>query len=136
MVKRTAGKTSVRDRAAQVDLSVIGRQTKAPPAHIANLVIKERTWAQGRGRPLNPTEQAELQSWMHFPSDGDAYLRDLVFKKVLADCGAGPPLSCEEITDLMDSNKLPKEIEHEFRRLLQKNTGRTANAGTGRGRKR
>jgi hypothetical protein len=136
MVKQSANKAPARRQGTHTHASAVGRQTVAPPEYIANLVIKERAWEQGRGRALYPTEEAELHSWKQFPNENEAYWRDLAFKKVLSDHGAGPPLSCEEMSDLLDSNKLPKDIEREFRELLQANTKAGAEKTAARGRKR
>ncbi|HEY9792598.1 MAG TPA: hypothetical protein V6D22_19510 [Candidatus Obscuribacterales bacterium] len=120
MAKRSAGSAAVRDNNtcnSSVHCSVPPGQL---PRHIAELMVAERAWQSGHGRALYPTERAELHSWLQFPHDSDAYLRDLVFKKCLAEEGAGPPLSPEEAADLRAHRGGARESE-ELRKLVKKN---------------
>jgi hypothetical protein len=121
MAKRSAGSAAVRENKtcnSSVHFSVPQGQL---PRHIAELMVVERAWQSGHGRALYPTERAELHSWLQFPHDSDVYLRDLVFKKCLAEEGAGPPLSKEEAADLRAHRSGAKESD-ELRKLVKKNT--------------
>ena len=125
MVKRGAGNVREKQRVEAKSPASRSQAKTAPPRHISQLADRHSKWEAGHGRPLNPSEKAELHSWLQFPNDNDAYLRDLVFKKCLSEDGAGPPLSPEEAAALRAQRSGLRESD-EMRQLVKKNTAPAA----------
>lgn len=122
MVKRGAGNVREKQPAEAKSPASRSQVKTAPPRHISHLADRHSKWESGHGRPLNPSEKAELHSWLQFPQDCDAYFRDLVFKQVMSEEGAGPPLAPEELADLKSVRRSAKDAEAKFRDLVKTNT--------------
>jgi hypothetical protein len=114
---------------AQRASAVLDRPQVDFPPHIVELIARELRWKQQKARPLFPTERAELHSWLRFPEPADAYLHDLLFKQILSEDGAGPPLSSQELADLSaavpDLSAYSRDSADQLR-LLFKRSSKTA----------